>query len=95
MCDILCIYCGEVTYPEAYNTEDEDDLGRICNGCGKSYSVQDMWQSLGDIPVNDDGEIETPYLQFEIGTNREEIWHWFEDTFGISIYILMFNQENN
>jgi len=94
MNNVLCIYCGETTYPEAYNTPDEDVLGRICNGCGKSFSVTDMWQSLGDIPVDDDGMIEVPYLHFEIGTDREEIWHWFEETFDISIYILMFNKEN-
>lgn len=59
-------------------------------------TCETLWSRLGDVPVNDDGEIEIPYLHFEIGTDREEIWHWFEDTFDVSIYDLMFpNKENN
>lgn len=38
-----------------------------------------LWTELGDIPVNAAGEIETPFQQFEAGTPREDIWHWFED----------------
>lgn len=90
--NVLCIYCNEITYPEVYKTSDEDVRDRICNGCGKSFSVVDMWNALGDIPVNEDGGIEVLYLHFEIGTDREEIWHWFEETFDVQIYNLMFKQ---
>ena len=82
---VLCIDCGEITYPEAYNTVDEDVKSRICNGCGLSFTVKDMWSVLGDTPVNDDGEIEIPYLHFCAWTDREDIWHWFEYVFDISI----------
>jgi len=47
--------------------------------------AKELWSQLGDIPVNDDGEIETPFLNFEAGTDREEIWHWFEETFDLSV----------
>ena len=36
------------------------------------------WELLGDIPINDNGEIDIPFLHFEVGVDREEIWHWFE-----------------
>tara|TARA_R110001583_G_C5667627_1_gene410386 strand:- start:1396 stop:1638 length:243 start_codon:yes stop_codon:yes gene_type:complete len=42
------------------------------------------WDKLGNIPVsegNDEVEadtIEEAFLQFPVGTHREEIWHWFE-----------------
>lgn len=39
-----------------------------------------LWQALGDRPVDDDGRLEEPFLQFPIGTDREEIWHWFEQS---------------
>jgi hypothetical protein len=38
-----------------------------------------LWEALGDIPVNDDGEIEQPFLKWSVGTDREEIWHWFDE----------------
>ena len=40
-----------------------------------------LWEEFGDIPINDDDEIEEEFLEFEVGTDRFEIWHWFEDTF--------------
>lgn len=42
------------------------------------------WDMLSDIPVADvhdefeDCAIEQPFLHFPAGTDREEIWHWFE-----------------
>ncbi|WP_051516941.1 hypothetical protein [Herbaspirillum sp. RV1423] len=42
------------------------------------------WEKLGNIPVSegtvdvDADTIEESFLQFPVGTHREEIWHWFE-----------------
>lgn len=44
-----------------------------------------LWAELGDIPVNDNGEIEQRFLYFEVGTPREEIWYWFEDEYNLSV----------
>lgn len=48
--------------------------------------AEKLWEKLGNIPVNENGEIEQPFQHFEVGTDREEIWHWFEDTFDISVF---------
>jgi hypothetical protein len=37
-----------------------------------------LWEYLGDIPVNNDGLIETPFLKWGVGTDREKIWKWFD-----------------
>lgn len=37
-----------------------------------------LWNILGDLPTNDDGAIEMPFLDFPRGTPRETVWHWFE-----------------
>ena len=52
-----------------------------------------LWIELGDIPVNDDGELEQEFnatfdgdtVTFEVGTDREHIWHWFEFIFNLSV----------
>jgi len=49
-----------------------------------------IWQELGDVPVNEDGEIEEDWNTgigkfFFEGTDREDIWHWFEDFFNLSV----------
>jgi hypothetical protein len=51
--------------------------------------VNEIWQQLGDVPVNNDGEIETSFLHFEVGTTREEIWSWIEEKFDVSVAELM------
>lgn len=35
--------------------------------------------------VNDNGELEEAFLDFEAGTDREDIWHWIEEKFDCSI----------
>ena len=50
-----------------------------------------LWESLGDIPCNENGEIDQDFnpngfsAYFKKGTDPEDIWHWFEDTFNISV----------
>jgi len=46
------------------------------------YNLVDLaiyWEALGNLPVDDDGKIEQSFLHFPAGTDREDIWHWFED----------------
>lgn len=44
-----------------------------------------LWNKLGDIPTNDDEEIEIPFEHFIVGSEKSEIWDWFEWFFDISI----------
>lgn len=53
-----------------------------------------LWQMLGNIPVNDVGIIQERFLHFETGTQRENIWHWFEETFpGFSVAHVMYSSQ--
>lgn len=50
------------------------------------YQVMELWQELGDVPINPDTEeIEVEWHSFPAGTHREKIWHWFEKTFQVSV----------
>lgn len=45
-----------------------------------------FWAQLADIPIDNDENILEPFnVFFQKGTNRLEIWHWFENTFDVSI----------
>lgn len=44
-----------------------------------------LWHSLEDVPINENEEIDTDWESFPKGTHRENIWHWFEEKFGISV----------
>ena len=56
-------------------------------------NVKELWGKFGDIPMNPETEcIEEPFMHFPIGTHREEIWHWFEETFNVSVADLMYSE---
>lgn len=69
------------------------EIDEICKRCSdfinwynkSSIKRDELWEQLGDTPINDEEEIEVEFLQFEKGTHREEIWHWFESEFNFSI----------
>jgi hypothetical protein len=64
------------------------------DGVSKERVVKALWAALGDIPIDDDEAIDIPFLHFLKGTDRYEIWHWFEDTFDISVHELMYPNEH-
>jgi hypothetical protein len=47
--------------------------------------AEKLWAELGDIPINEDEEIDVDWHIFSKGTAREYIWHWFEDTYNVSV----------
>jgi hypothetical protein len=51
----------------------------------KLKECDELWENLGDVPVNESEEIEEDFLHFEKGTDVYEIWHWFEETYNISV----------
>lgn len=49
---------------------------------GKSqYTIEyldDLWDKFGNIPIDNEDRILEPFLDWEAGTYRFEIWHWFD-----------------
>lgn len=36
------------------------------------------WRMFGDVPINDDDGIDEPFMGWPRGTDRFEVWHWFD-----------------
>ncbi len=51
----------------------------------KLDDAKKLWSDLGDIPIDENEEIDESFLHFDIGTSVYEIWHWFEEEFNISV----------
>ena len=48
--------------------------------------ARQVWDELADVPIDPETEcIESDWKQFPAGTHREEIWHWIEDTYHVSV----------
>ena len=74
---------GKYDFVEIAKTRAGNDITRI-------EVAKGLWQKLGDIPVNEDEEIEQEWntgvgKYFFDGTHREDIWHWFEEFFDLSV----------
>ena len=38
-----------------------------------------IWEEFGDMPINNDDEIELDFYCWKKRTDRFEIWHWFDE----------------
>ncbi|QOI71506.1 hypothetical protein pEaSNUABM47_00022 [Erwinia phage pEa_SNUABM_47] len=38
----------------------------------------EYWKRFSNVPVNNNDEIEESFLHFDIGTDRIDVWQWFE-----------------
>lgn len=55
--------------------------------------IKELWDEFGDVPMDPKTEyIEADWHGFPKGTFREEIWMWFEETFGVSVADLMYGR---
>lgn len=72
---------GMITDFEAVKSivEAKEDSERISE-------AKELWVQFGEIPTNPETEcIEEEWHGFSAGTFREDIWHWFEENFNVSV----------
>ena len=56
--------------------------------------AKEIWANLGDVPIDKDECIEENFMGFDIGAHREDIWHWIEEKFDVSVATdLMFKED--
>lgn len=56
--------------------------------------IKELWEEFGTIPMDPETEcIEEDWNGFPAGTFREDIWHWFEETYNVSVAKLMYEED--
>lgn len=51
-------------------------------GCNfDDAELEKLWVLFGNVPVNDNDEILEEFLGFPEGTDRIEIWNWFDEQY--------------
>lgn len=63
--------------------------GELADLQGKT--AEDLWQELGNVPIDDNDNIDEDFYSFQKGTCRFDIWSWFEDAFDLSVAIDLMN----
>lgn len=75
--------------------ETEDCWCHDCEEHTRLMTLNELWDKLGDIPVNNDDEIEEDFLGFPAGTSKFDVWHWFDERCPNGVAEdLMYNEEN-
>lgn len=65
------------------------EIGELVELLRPSETLETFWDELGDIPVDDDGIIQESFLWWPKGTDREDIWRWFDEKYPGGVAKLM------
>lgn len=60
----------------------------LCQDCYKE-ELENLWSSFGDVGIDDQDRITEPFMDWEAGTDRFEIWHWFDEQYPGGVVKLM------
>lgn len=56
----------------------------------RDAQLEELWAAFGDVPMNPETEkMEEDFLTFPAGTDREDIWHWFDERYSKGVAALM------
>lgn len=59
----------------------------------RDIELEKLWKQFGDLPMDPDTEkIEEPFLSFPAGTDREDIWHWFDERHSKGVVYLLYGR---
>lgn len=69
-------------FPETWNDDKINDNYFFCCNCEDEVeiiTIQDLWNELSDVCIDENENIETDFHWWPAGTPRSEIWHWFDE----------------
>lgn len=73
-----------------------DGLNEIETLRDRDEELENLWTQFSDIPMDPKTEcIEAPFMEWGVGTNREDIWHWFDQRHSQGVYFLLYGAEIN
>lgn len=56
--------------------------------------LEKLWEELGDVPMDPETEcLEEAFFIWEKGTDREDIWHWFDERHSKGVAYLLYRVE--
>lgn len=78
--DIQMIICSQSKQILSINCSNEKDRDKL---------LEMMWEALTDVNVTEDECIEQDWFIFESGTDKYEIWHWFDEHYSEGVAALV------
>lgn len=77
--------------PKAVRIDALDEIEPLVDG---DKEIEELWELFEDVPMNPETEqIENSFMEFPVGTDREEIWHWFDEQYSKGVHYLLYERE--
>ncbi len=54
--------------------------------------ILELWYAFTDIPIDNEEYIDVDFYIWPKGTDRYEIWHWFDEKFPNGVYAMLYNR---
>jgi len=85
-CSAMCFECeGYFNYVDMIPPDIEAGQEEpVCKECNLKMAKK-LWAEFGDVPIDENEDIDTDWREFLKGTNKFTIWHWFEREYNVSI----------
>lgn len=101
---VKCNKCGEIfseteiTIPGHCYACYSTDIAEITHDdWNKAYIPKEkqflLWSYFNEIPINNNDEIEEDFFGYPAGTNRFDIWKWFDNHYIGGVYKLIKDYE--
>ena len=55
-------------------------------------ALEKLWEAFGDVPIDEDEQIDIDFDVWPKGTHIEEIWAWFDEKHSKGVVYLMFKE---
>ena len=95
----ICKYCGRMVDRNVRTCRCWDkelsryrDIGKEDQNLTQDQ-LTELWLLLGDVPINDRDEIQEEFIGFDAGTNRFDIWQWFDVLYDGGVHRLLYEAE--
>jgi len=52
-----------------------------------------LWSKLGDVPINNNDQLEDDFMHFSRGVSKFEVWHYFDEVlkdYNSNVHALMY-----
>lgn len=71
-----------------------DALSYIATLDERDQLLEELWGELADVPVDPETEkLEAPYLHFPVGTDKFDVWKWFDERHSKGVRYLLYRVE--
>lgn len=61
--------------------------------------MEKLWEELEDVPFDEDTDgrlcLSQPWHAFPVGTDREDIWHWFDENHSKGVAWLLYEYKKS